>query len=109
MLGDYRREDYVERRDWAVASDGVQVPLSIIHRADLQVPCTGGDLRLRRLRAVRRPSLLDRPTVAARPRHGVCVAHVRGGGELGRLWYEDGKMLKKKNTFTDFVELGEDI
>ena len=103
VLGDYRREDYVERRDWAVASDGVKVPLSIIHRADLQLPAPAvvygygayelcEDPRF----SIARLSLLDRGMVFA-------IAHVRGGGELGRLWYENGKMLKKKNTFTDFV------
>jgi oligopeptidase B len=103
VLGDYRRGDYVERRDWAVASDGVKVPLSIIHRADLQLPAPAviygygayemcDDPRF----AIPRLSLLDRGMVFV-------IAHVRGGGELGRLWYENGKMLKKKNTFTDFV------
>ncbi|MDT5011060.1 MAG: oligopeptidase [Mycobacterium sp.] len=103
VLGGYRREDYVERRDWAVAADGVKVPLSIIHRADLQLPAPAvvygygayelcEDPRF----SIARLSLLDRGMVFV-------VAHVRGGGELGRLWYENGKMLRKKNTFTDFV------
>jgi oligopeptidase B len=103
VLGDYSREDYVERRDWAVASDGVKVPLSIIHRGDLRLPAPAiiygygayelcDDPRF----SIARLSLLDRGMVFV-------IAHVRGGGELGRLWYENGKMLKKKNTFTDFV------
>jgi oligopeptidase B len=103
VLGDYRREDYVERRDWAVSSDGVKVPLSIIHRADLRLPAPAiiygygayelcDDPRF----SIARLSLLDRGMVFV-------IAHVRGGGELGRPWYENGKMLKKKNTFTDFV------
>ena len=103
VLGDYRRDDYVEYRDWAVAEDGVRIPLSIIHRADVQFPaptliygygayemCEDPRFSIARL------SLLDRGMVFV-------IAHVRGGGELGRLWYEDGKLLKKKNTFTDFV------
>ena len=103
VLGDYRREDYVERRDWAVAADGARVPLSIIHRADLSLPAQAliygygayelcEDPRF----SIARLSLLDRGMVFV-------VAHVRGGGELGRLWYEQGKLLHKKNTFTDFV------
>ncbi|MCW2654104.1 MAG: oligopeptidase [Mycobacterium sp.] len=103
VLGDYRREDYVERRDWAVAADGARVPLSIIHRADLQFPAPAlmygygayelcEDPRF----SIARLSLLDRGMVFV-------IAHVRGGGELGRLWYEQGKLLHKTNTFTDFV------
>jgi oligopeptidase B len=103
VLGDYRREDYVERRDWAVAADGARVPLSIIHRAGLELPAPAviygygayeicEDPRF----SIARLSLLDRGIVFV-------IAHVRGGGELGRPWYENGKLLKKKNTFTDFI------
>ena len=103
VLGGYRREDYVERRDWAVTADGVRVPLSIIHRAGLELPAPAviygygayemcEDPRF----SIARLSLLDRGVVFV-------TAHVRGGGELGRLWYENGKLLKKKNTFTDFI------
>ena len=109
MLGDYRPEDYVERRDWAVAPDGVRVPISIVHRIGLQFPaptllygygayemCEDPRFSIARL------SLLDRGMVFA-------VAHVRGGGELGRRWYENGKMLHKKNTFTDFIAVAEHL
>jgi oligopeptidase B len=103
VLGDYRPEDYVERRDWAVAEDGARVPISIIHRIGLQYPAptllygygayeSCEDPRF----SIARLSLLDRGMVFA-------IAHVRGGGELGRPWYEHGKMLEKKNTFTDFI------
>jgi oligopeptidase B len=103
VLGDYRPEDYVERRDWAVAEDGARVPISIIHRIGLQFPAptllygygayeSCEDPRF----SIARLSLLDRGMVFA-------IAHVRGGGELGRPWYEHGKMLEKKNTFTDFI------
>ncbi|GJF08153.1 protease [Mycolicibacterium cyprinidarum] len=105
VLGDYRPEDYVERRDWAVASDGARIPISIIHRAGLQYPApmllygygayeSCEDPRF----SIARLSLLDRGMVFA-------VAHVRGGGELGRPWYERGKMLEKRNTFTDFISV----
>ena len=103
VLGDYRAEDYVERRDWAVAPDGARIPISIIHRAGLRYPApvllygygayeSCEDPRF----SIARLSLLDRGMVFA-------VAHVRGGGELGRPWYEHGKMLEKRNTFTDFI------
>jgi oligopeptidase B len=103
VLGDYRPEDYVERRDWAVAEDGARVPISIIHRIGLQYPAptllygygayeSCEDPRF----SIARLSLLDRGMVFA-------IAHVRGGGELGRPWYEHGKKLEKKNTFADFI------
>ncbi|MEO8815314.1 MAG: S9 family peptidase, partial [Mycobacterium sp.] len=106
VLGDYRRADYVEYRDWATAEDGTRVPVSVVHRADIEFPspaliygygayemCEDPQFSIARL------SLLDRGMVFA-------VAHVRGGGELGRLWYEHGKLLEKKNSFTDFVAVG---
>lgn len=103
VLGGYRPEDYVERRDWATASDGARVPISIIHRAGLQFPAPAllygygayescEDPRF----SIARLSLLDRGMVFV-------IAHVRGGGELGRPWYEHGKLLEKTNTFTDFI------
>ncbi|MCV7400077.1 S9 family peptidase [Mycobacterium fragae] len=103
VLGDYRREDYVERRDWAYGSDGARIPISIVHRVDIEFPAPAllygygayeicEDPRF----SIPRLSLLDRGMVFV-------IAHVRGGGEMGRLWYEHGKLLEKKNTFTDFV------
>lgn len=106
VLGEYRSTDYVEYRDWAYAEDGTRVPVSVVHRADIELPaptllygygayemCEDPQFSIARL------SLLDRGMVYA-------VAHVRGGGELGRLWYEHGKLLEKKNSFTDFVAVG---
>ncbi|OBH15099.1 S9 family peptidase [Mycolicibacter sinensis] len=106
VLGEYRREDYVEYRDWAYAEDGTRVPVSVVHRAGIELPapallygygayemCEDPQFSIARL------SLLDRGMVFA-------VAHVRGGGELGRPWYEHGKLLEKKNSFTDFVAAG---
>ncbi|HEV7421993.1 MAG TPA: S9 family peptidase [Mycobacterium sp.] len=106
VLGDYRPEEYVERRDWAVAPDGARVPVSIIHRAGLQFPAptllygygayeSCEDPRF----SIARLSLLDRGMAFV-------IAHVRGGGELGRPWYKHGKLLEKKNTFTDFIAVG---
>ncbi|MFL0181661.1 S9 family peptidase [Mycobacterium sp. SMC-15] len=106
VLGEYRSTDYVEYRDWAYAEDGTRVPVSIVHRAGIEMPaptllygygayeaCEDPQFSIARL------SLLDRGMVFA-------VAHVRGGGEMGRLWYERGKLLEKKNSFTDFVAVG---
>ncbi|MEH3142280.1 MAG: S9 family peptidase [Mycobacterium kyogaense] len=109
VLGDYRPEEYVERRDWAIAEDGARVPLSIIHRVGVTSPAplllygygayeSCEDPRF----SIARLSLLDRGMVYA-------VAHVRGGGELGRPWYEHGKLLEKRNTFTDFISAGQHL
>ncbi len=109
VLGDYRPKDYVERRDWAIAADGARVPISIIHKIGLQYPAptllygygayeSCEDPRF----SIARLSLLDRGMIFA-------VAHVRGGGELGRPWYEHGKLLEKKNTFTDFVAVAQHL
>ena len=103
VLGGYRREDYVERRDWALAEDGTRIPISLMYHKDTEFPApavlygygayeSSEDPRF----SIARLSLLDRGMVFA-------VAHIRGGGEMGRLWYERGKLLEKKNTFTDFI------
>ncbi|MET8422865.1 S9 family peptidase [Nocardia sp. NPDC004860] len=104
VLGDYNPDDYVQHRDWAVAADGTRVPISVVMRKD--VPAGPKPLLLYGYGSYEAPmdpyfsvgrlSLLDRGMVYA-------VAHVRGGGEMGRRWYEEGKKLEKKNTFTDFV------
>jgi len=109
VLGGYRPEDYVERRDWAVAPDGARVPISIVHKAGLAYPaptllygygayemCEDPRFSIARL------SLLDRGMVFV-------VAHVRGGGEMGRHWYEHGKLLEKKNSFTDFIAVAQHL
>ncbi|GAA4101653.1 S9 family peptidase [Nonomuraea soli] len=103
VLGGYDPSDYVQRRDWATADDGTKVPISIVSRKDAP---EGGPTLLYGYGSyetsidpsfsVPRLSLLDRGFTFA-------VAHVRGGGEMGRRWYEQGKLLHKKNTFTDFV------
>ncbi|WP_251149720.1 S9 family peptidase [Cellulosimicrobium sp. Marseille-Q4280] len=112
VLGGYDPADYVQRREWATAEDGTQVPISLVWRRDalgLDATGTGAEpaplllygygsyeISIDPAFSVSRLSLLDRGVVFA-------VAHVRGGGELGRTWYDDGKMLAKTNTFTDFV------
>ena len=106
VLGGYDPDDYVQERDWATAPDGTQVPISLVWRRDAVDADAPAPLHLYGYGSyehsidpgfsVMRLSMLDRGVVFA-------VAHVRGGGEMGRRWYEDGKTLTKKNTFTDFV------
>ncbi|MGW6335589.1 S9 family peptidase [Nocardia rhamnosiphila] len=106
VLGGYEANDYVQHRDWAVAADGTRIPISIVARRDTDRAAGPKPLLLYGYGSyeasmdpgfsVSRLSLLDRGMVFA-------IAHVRGGGEMGRLWYENGKTLTKKNTFTDFV------
>ncbi len=104
-FGPYRGTDYVQRREWATAPDGTQVPISLVHRADTPLDGTAGcvlygygayEISLSPSFSIARLSLLDRGYVYA-------IAHVRGGGELGRGWYEDGRLTHKPNTFTDFI------
>jgi oligopeptidase B len=96
---------YTQAREWAVAEDGTRVPISIVVPAD--APRDGSmpmvlygygsyEASMDPSFSISRLSLLDRGI-------GFAIAHVRGGGELGRHWYDDGKLLRKKNTFTDFV------
>jgi oligopeptidase B len=106
VLGGYDPALFEQRRDWATADDGTRIPISLVYRRDLVVPGEPAPLNLYGYGsyehsidpgfAISRLSLLDRGVVFA-------VAHVRGGGELGRDWYENGKTLTKRNTFTDFV------
>ncbi|KAI4980558.1 hypothetical protein ZWY2020_021043 [Hordeum vulgare] len=112
VLGGFDSSNYVLERKWAAASDGTQIPISIIYRKDL-VQLDGSDPMLLSgfgsYEICIDPSfsgsifsLVDRGFVHA-------IAHVRGGGEMGRKWYEDGKLLKKKNTFTDFIACAEHL
>jgi oligopeptidase B len=105
VLGGYDPHDYVQTREWVTAEDGAQIPISIVHHKDV-APHSNAPALLYGYGAyeisydpylsIARLSLLDRGMLYIH-------AHVRGGGEMGRRWYEDGKTLKKINTFTDFV------
>ncbi len=104
VLGGFDSDNYVSRRLWATAGDGTQVPVSLVSRKGLEQDGTAplllyayGSYGYSTDPSFRSTiiSLLDRGFVYA-------IAHVRGGSEMGRQWYEDGKLLKKKNTFTDF-------
>jgi oligopeptidase B len=109
VLGGYDPARYRTERVWATAPDGTQVPVSLAYRTDRR---SGGPALLYGYGSYEhsidptfssvRLSLLDRGFVFA-------IAHVRGGGELGRRWYEDGKLLQKRNTFTDFVACAEQL
>jgi oligopeptidase B len=105
VLGGFNPADYETAREWAVAGDGARVPISLVWRKgtsrDGGAPCLlygygSYEASMDPSFSVPRLSLLDRGFVYA-------IAHVRGGGELGRRWYEDGKLLRKRTTFTDFV------
>lgn len=106
VLGGFDSQDYVTERIWATAQDGVQVPVAILrHRStpvDGTAPClvyAYGSYGLN-IEDGFNPlilNLVNRGFVYA-------VAHIRGGQEMGRYWYEDGKLLKKKNTFSDFID-----
>ncbi len=105
VLGGYDAADYEQHRTWATADDGTRVPISIVCRVgttrDGSAPTLlygygSYEASMDPGFGVSRLSLLDRGMVYA-------VAHVRGGGEMGRHWYDEGKLLAKRNTFTDFV------
>lgn len=104
--GKFDKNNYTEERVWATAQDGTRVPISMVYRNGMKkesknplllyaygsygvtMDCYFSSVRL---------SLLDRGFIYA-------IAHIRGGEDLGRKWYEHGKLLKKKNTFTDFID-----
>jgi oligopeptidase B len=111
VLGGYDRARYQSERLFATAPDGVKVPISVVYRKGLKrdgsaplylngygsygfpFPVTFSSNRL---------TLLDRGVVVA-------IAHIRGGGEMGKGWHDDGRMMKKKNTFTDFIAAAEHL
>ena len=104
--GQFDKNNYVEERVWATAKDGVKVPISLVYRKDLKKDGSNPLLQyaygsygvtMEPYFSTTRLSLLDRGFIYA-------IAHIRGGEDLGRQWYEDGKLLKKKNTFTDFID-----
>ncbi len=108
VLGDFDRDQYRTERKWATARDGTKIPVSIVYRKTTPINSTAPCLQygygsygssMDPSFNVSLLSLLDRGFVYA-------IAHVRGGQEMGRQWYEDGKLLKKKNTFTDFIDVG---
>jgi oligopeptidase B len=108
---EYRADDYAQYREWATASDGTKIPISLVCRKG--TPRDGSspfllygygsyEISMDPQFSISRLSLLDRG-------FGYAIAHIRGGGEMGRRWYEDGKLLHKTNTFTDFVACAEHL
>jgi oligopeptidase B len=104
--GKFDKNNYVEKRVWATAEDGTKIPISMVYRKGMQKNGSNPFLlyaygsygsTIDPYFSTTRLSLLDRGFIFA-------IAHVRGGEYLGRKWYEDGKLLKKKNTFTDFID-----
>ena len=111
VLSGFDRTRYASERSFAVAPDGVKVPVSLVYRKGMKrdgshplylygygsygfpLPVTFSSNRV---------SLLDRGIVIA-------LAHVRGGGEMGKPWHDDGRMMRKKNTFTDFIAVAEHL
>ncbi len=109
VIGDFSKNNYVSERVFVTARDGAKIPLSIVYKKGTQLDgkapllqysygsygystdATFSSVRL---------SLLDRGFIYA-------IAHIRGGQEMGREWYDNGKMFKKKNTFTDFIDCSE--
>lgn len=104
--GKFDKNNYIEERVWATATDGTKVPISIVYRKGIQKDGNNPLLlyaygsygaTMDPYFSSTRLSLLDRGFIYA-------IAHIRGGEDLGREWYENGKLLKKKNTFTDFID-----
>ncbi|MFZ1875273.1 MAG: prolyl oligopeptidase family serine peptidase [Chania sp.] len=107
----FTAEDYRSERVWVTARDGVEVPVSLVYRPDrfahganpLLVYAYGSyGSSMDPAFSASRLSLLDRGFVFA-------LAHIRGGADLGQLWYEDGKLFKKQNTFNDFIDVTETL
>ena len=103
--GKFDKNNYTEERVWATAKDGTKIPISMVYRKELKKDGKNPLLQyaygsyghsMDATFSSTRLSLLDRGFIYA-------IAHIRGGEDLGRQWYEDGKLLKKKNTFTDFI------
>lgn len=111
VLGGYDRTQYLSERVYATASDGTKVPISLVYRKGVKrdgsapmllyaygsygisMPVSFSSTRL---------SLLDRGVVYA-------LAHIRGGGDMGKIWHEQGRLMHKKNTFTDFIACAEHL
>ncbi len=107
--GGYNPADYQAERVWATADDGTKVPMSIVYKKGIKKDGSNPTMLYAYgsygsssdpYFSISRLSLLNRGFVFA-------IAHIRGGSEMGRQWYEDGKMFKKKNTFTDFINCAE--
>ncbi len=107
VLGGFKPEDYAEERVWVTARDGEKVPMSLVYRKGIDLKSGRNPVYIYSYGSYGystdpyfstiRLSLLDRGFICAIP-------HIRGGSEMGRRWYEEGRQLKKKNTFYDFID-----
>ncbi|MEO5585097.1 MAG: S9 family peptidase [Flavobacteriales bacterium] len=111
VLGGFDATRYVSERIWATAKDGVQIPISLVCRRDTELNGKAPlllygygsyGINVEPVFSSARLSMLDRGFVFG-------LAHIRGGEELGRAWYEDGRMENKMNTFTDFIACAEQL
>ena len=109
--GSFSKDNYVSDRIWATADDGTKIPMTLVHRKGLEKNGKNPVLQyaygsygstIDPYFSTVRLSLLDRGFIFV-------IAHIRGGEYLGRQWYEDGKLLKKRNTFTDFIACSKHI
>ncbi|GAB3723130.1 S9 family peptidase [Flavobacterium koreense] len=109
--GKFDKNNYIEERIWATAQDGTKIPMSMVYRKGMMLNGKNPFLlyaygsygmTMEPYFSTTRLSLLDRGFIYA-------IAHVRGGEDMGRMWYEDGKLLKKKNTFTDFIDCSKHV
>jgi oligopeptidase B len=109
VVGGYNPDDFQTERLWATADDGTEIPMSIVYKKGTKKDGSNPTLLYAYgsygsstdpTFSITRLSLLNRGFVYA-------IAHIRGGQEMGRQWYDDGKMFKKKNTFTDFIDCAE--
>ncbi|HWS40467.1 MAG TPA: S9 family peptidase [Arenimonas sp.] len=107
VLGGYNPDEYVTERQWATARDGTKIPVSLVYKkgftkdgtaALLQYSYGSYGLSSDPRFSIINISLLDRGMVYA-------IAHIRGGQEMGRAWYDNGKLFNKINTFTDFIDV----
>ncbi|MCD7936767.1 MAG: S9 family peptidase [Tannerellaceae bacterium] len=109
IVGGYNKEDYQAERLYATAKDGTKIPVSMVYKKGMKKDGTAPlwlygygsyGASMDASFSSNRLSMLDRGFIYA-------IAHIRGGQEMGRQWYEDGKLLKKINTFTDFIDCAE--
>ncbi|MEK9852814.1 MAG: prolyl oligopeptidase family serine peptidase, partial [Flavobacteriaceae bacterium] len=106
---EFKPENYVEQRIWATARDGVKVPVSMVYHKDTELnentpfylyAYGSYGATIDPSFSSSRLSLLNRGFAFG-------IAHIRGGEYLGRQWYDNGKLFKKKNTFTDFIDVSQ--
>jgi oligopeptidase B len=110
VLGGFDPAEYNSERIFATAADGTRIPVSLVYRKDLRRAATPQPLLLQAYGSygyphpitfsIPRLTLLDRGLVYA-------IAHIRGGGEMGKAWHDEGRMMNKRNTFTDFIAAAE--